>query len=91
VACIVPEISLPYVDFGNWIPLLDPPTCGPISEGTWQPQSADIRAALASELGAMPNPFSGDEALMTVRFRLYVLDDTPGDGWWIDDITVTDP
>jgi len=87
-ACIVPEVSLPYVSFDNWIAVAEP-LCGPLASTGWQLRQEALRAPIENRLG--PVSFTGDSALLAVRFRLYALSATTGDGWWIDDITVGDP
>ncbi|NPV65872.1 MAG: tandem-95 repeat protein [Anaerolineae bacterium] len=84
--CVVPEISLPYVSFNRWVAVATE-VCGPATSTTWQLREAPLRALIQSRFGLTP-PYTGNNALLALRFRLSALGTATADGWWVDDISM---
>ncbi len=85
--CIVTEVSLPYVAFDEWFEVYS--TCG-AGSGTGI-RTAALRGPIEAGLGLGAGSFNFTNAKLAVRFRLDSrVDSAVEDGWWIDDIAVTE-
>ncbi len=85
--CMVVEVSLPYVSMGEWESVYSDCAGG---STTWASQSVPILTALQN-LGA--TTFTGSDRYMAVRFRMDGRTNDGsvllGDGWWVDNVTIT--
>ncbi len=88
--CLVAEVSLPYVRFDDWFEVGR--RCGADQYLNWAYEVGVLRSAIEQGLGLAPGSFNFNGALLALRFRLDArVDPDTGDGWWLDDIAVSNP